>query len=622
MNLRSYILNPKSIFHILYSIFLVIVLFILIVPTAHAADYYISPNGNDANSGTSQSSPIKTFSKAWQKLYPSDTLLLMDGTYTPSTTGMINPNVRNGTSNTAINVNDYTTYPLDHPDRIKNYIKIKSLNDGKAIIDGQNAAKPVVLGHWEQGGIGNYYILEGLVAKNSSENVFFIMSHNVIVRRCSGFNSDTHDNTGVFEIWSGGSSADPSNILLEDNFASGLGRKMFMAYSSYVNIIFRRNVGYIREIPQVDQSCQNDWPNGDNIEIYNWNQQDLNNNSIVENNIALGGGPTYGFSLTPNPARTIGNKYLGNISINSGMNLDGTYRVWNCSDMAPACVNHGTKCAANGSTDWLYHRTGFTFGIYANPYFKNNTFQDLFAWGNASFGLTAGGNWCDGSEPAGTYPCARCNTVENNPNENCSPSQLTSSDRSSGNLLNRVTLVNNSIASASPYNHSGIEAPSEVLDTFRTYGTLGDMYIEGDSQHADKSKGARLRFRYVNGSLTTQELWPWPMEERIKTELAREIGIQNYSVTNKIVPLINQYTAIPVNLNITPSPTTILSPSPTGNQKAGDANSDGKVDGIDYAIWLIHFGQNTTNGYRDGDFNDSGRVDGIDYAIWLVNFGR
>ena len=63
-------------------------------------------------------------------------------------------------------------------------------------------------------------------------------------------------------------------------------------------------------------------------------------------------------------------------------------------------------------------------------------------------------------------------------------------------------------------------------------------------------------------------------------------------------------------------------PSITPTPKPGDANGDGKVDVADYTIWLVHFGQNTNNGYRDGDFNGSGKVDGIDYVIWLNNYGK
>ena len=53
----------------------------------------------------------------------------------------------------------------------------------------------------------------------------------------------------------------------------------------------------------------------------------------------------------------------------------------------------------------------------------------------------------------------------------------------------------------------------------------------------------------------------------------------------------------------------------------GDANGDGKVDGVDFAIWLTHYGQ-TTGGIPSGDFNNDSHIDGIDFAIWLSNYGK
>jgi hypothetical protein len=52
----------------------------------------------------------------------------------------------------------------------------------------------------------------------------------------------------------------------------------------------------------------------------------------------------------------------------------------------------------------------------------------------------------------------------------------------------------------------------------------------------------------------------------------------------------------------------------------GDANADGRVDGIDYIIWSNHFGQSTASGNRDGDFDNSGRVDIQDLAIWVSRY--
>jgi hypothetical protein len=54
----------------------------------------------------------------------------------------------------------------------------------------------------------------------------------------------------------------------------------------------------------------------------------------------------------------------------------------------------------------------------------------------------------------------------------------------------------------------------------------------------------------------------------------------------------------------------------------GDANCDGKVDGIDFAIWLSSYGQSTSQGSSVGDFNNDGKVDGIDFVIWLSNYGK
>ena len=61
-------------------------------------------------------------------------------------------------------------------------------------------------------------------------------------------------------------------------------------------------------------------------------------------------------------------------------------------------------------------------------------------------------------------------------------------------------------------------------------------------------------------------------------------------------------------------------PTPTPTPKPGDANGDGKVDGLDYIIWLNHYNQTTSNGPSDGDFNGDGKVDGLDYVIWLNNY--
>jgi hypothetical protein len=100
-------------------------------------------------------------------------------------------------------------------------------------------------------------------------------------------------------------------------------------------------------------------------------------------------------------------------------------------------------------------------------------------------------------------------------------------------------------------------------------------------------------------------------------------------------------TPVPTN-TATPTPTIYTDPVPTSpdsdrppkatstptetpidlSPKPGDANEDGKVDGLDYVIWLNNYGKTTTQKHKAGDFDGNGKVDGLDYVIWLNNYGK
>lgn len=117
------------------------------------------------------------------------------------------------------------------------------------------------------------------------------------------------------------------------------------------------------------------------------------------------------------------------------------------------------------------------------------------------------------------------------------------------------------------------------------------------------------------------------------------IGVtySNYPLSTNPTPTVPNPTATrtPATPTLTPSPTTpsptpthslgtptptIPNPPPTPTRHPGDANSDGKVDGADYVIWLNHLNLPNPNGPNEGDFNSDGKVDGADYVIWLNNF--
>jgi autotransporter-associated beta strand protein len=54
----------------------------------------------------------------------------------------------------------------------------------------------------------------------------------------------------------------------------------------------------------------------------------------------------------------------------------------------------------------------------------------------------------------------------------------------------------------------------------------------------------------------------------------------------------------------------------------GDANLDGKVNGIDFNLMAANFNQTVTNGWDEGDFNYDGKVNGNDFVILADNFNQ
>ena len=110
-------------------------------PSSAGNTYYISPNGSDSNSGLSSQVPLKNFSAAFGKMTSGGTLIVMDGTYTPS-------------SQIGVSLNGSSS----------NYIQIKAQNKGKAIISGGNNTKA---NNYALMSIsGSYIMIDGLVFKD------------------------------------------------------------------------------------------------------------------------------------------------------------------------------------------------------------------------------------------------------------------------------------------------------------------------------------------------------------------------------------------------------------------------------------------------------------------------
>ncbi|MCB0064756.1 MAG: hypothetical protein KDE19_21680 [Caldilineaceae bacterium] len=417
-----------------------------------AATYYIGPNGNDALTGTSVAEAWADFGAAWTVLQPGDTLILLDGVYTQP----LEPNGRNGTA--------------EEP------ITIRAQHDGQVTIDGEDVRIPVHL-------YRDYYVIEGITARNGNHTVYFISGSHNTLRRVSGYDANPDVNSDVFAIY------DSHDNLLEDCIAAGTGRKMIMIYRGGNNTI-RRCFADWRSWDGRDW-CD-DWPWGDNIQIYN---SDYN---IIENSIGYGSVPVWSIAVQANApyVSAIGNQVLGSISIFAGMNHDSTVKHW------PAARPQPTECTQLRDFGWPSQRAGFA--IYGNGVIRDNLFRDIFAWGSAGLGLTA---ILDGEH--------------------------------ANNRIEYVTLLNNGLDNPEWWGGIGAEwrAEEEYL-----WDQRSELWVEG----VDESGiGARLDTRYENGLLTDIPLWPWPMEERIQAELGlsptiliNSIRAQWEAVAKPVIPFI------------------------------------------------------------------------------------
>lgn len=423
--------------------------------------YYISPTGNDNHSGRTPSEAWATFNRAWRDIYPGDTLILLNGIYYQS----LNPNRRNGEPGLPIT--------------------IRAMNDGQAVIDGQYQRVPIKLGNTWPGPIGNYFVIEGVVARNSSDYVIVIDGgHNNVLRRVSAYNANTDTNSHVIGIiW-------PSahNNLIEDCVAAGSGRKMIMTYQSENNII-RRCFTYWQGWDGRD-FCGVAWPNGQSIQVYHGRY------NIIENSIAIGAVPQSSISIQANSSNAIaiGNQVLGSIAINAGMNLDGTLKQWGNVRPQP------TACTGMEDFGWPGRRSGFS--LHGSGELRDNLFQDVFSWGNAGLGFVEG--------MGGTLV---------------------------NNRIVRATVLNNGMDNPCgpwPCLYGGVDT-SVLQSALNKFNAVQNSYIEDifidwpnypgglRNMTAMNGEGARLTHRYVDGILTDQPLWPWPMEERIQAEMGLSV---------------------------------------------------------------------------------------------------
>lgn len=182
---------------------------------AHAANRYVATTGNDGgNDCTEEASPCKTIRHGIDAMSGGDTLIIGDGTYAESITGM----------------------PSGSPGA---YTTIRAANDWGVLIDGSGFPDNYRFGINVTG--NSYVTIRGFRVKmnqanGNNEPIIVTESDHIKIQRCSASHAPTDGNAASIDI---GPRA--SYILIEESFAFGGGRYQFVIYQAD-HVVVRRSV--------------------------------------------------------------------------------------------------------------------------------------------------------------------------------------------------------------------------------------------------------------------------------------------------------------------------------------------------------------------------------------------
>lgn len=448
---------------------------------ASAATYYISPTGNDSNNGLSIEAPLATFAHAQTHLIPGDNLILMDGTYTEA----LNVTITGTTGNQITFQAQNRGMAIIEPSTANNSLSIRS-SDGNKIeyitVDG------IIFR-----GNGNYStVIVGHIANLAAEAD---MGGHYILKNIGAFGSNNLTNGAVVAI------GQATDVLVEDAFAYGFGRKAFQTYGS-LRLTVRRFV------------ARYDFWDGD---LYNKNDPRIgfgiynSHDGLYENIISLDNAPDPTAALTiDGVARNSASKAAfaleGNVST--------TVAILGAQDnIIKGILGINTYGNGLGSGNGIYS-SGVSTGQNSG-----NTIVDAIFAGNAGSGYNF------------------LNQTINN-----SVSYMTSMNNSryglyigssavTGNIFSQFVVKSNTL--------EGVRNNAGEVNTISTYSSLlndSEAAIESDySPTLDyiispvmvvgHERGGSMRYRYVDGTLTSTSLWPWPNEDLIRQHMCNSTDL-------------------------------------------------------------------------------------------------
>lgn len=468
--------------------------------------YFISPTGDDANSGLTQGAPLKTFANAFLRMSPGDELILLDGQYTTTDTGVMH-------WDTAI----YSTRSAQPPSGtgITTPTFIHALNPGAVFVNG-----PLFIGRSTRK--DSHIKIQGITFEGGG-SVF--NGDYITIKEC-GFH-------GAFGVGSNDHDMYSDHNLIEDVWIWASGQRVVaINYRSHQNV-WRRVV--VRGDGCGTLNCTGSGNPNVGITVYDSSDISMQNVIVVDRVLASGDEPYADFAVaqhTPDPQYYFGrNEWLGTMSIKSpdsgyymepdvGATLDPTIKISNA--VAWDASGTGVNLGRDGTNNLLENLTvkAISFdGIRVAPSLTTGVVRNSLVVGSGRYGINSiyipvhvnvfGSAVADYNQTTCSVNC-----LTSNPLADGSPSSLKYLPRiEAGSVLKAAGA-------------SGADIGANVLLRIGTAGT---------------------RFGDAGYNLPTADaLWPWPNEDRIKSQMCanttrgfcssgkRLDGVNNVTLTSYI----------------------------------------------------------------------------------------
>jgi len=366
-------------------------------------------------------------------------------------------------------------------------IIIRAKNDGKINIDGQFQRSTVSIS-------GSYIIIEGIVARRSTSTVIGISGSHNIIRRCSAY--DTNGSNKHVYLVTG------DYNLIEDCVASGRGRYMFL-------IFHRETTGYHHNVLR---RCFAKWSIYDGTGPRACYSLYGAQNNILENCIGLNVYPI---------GSGDGVHYAAFQTVGTGNSAARDNNFYGC--IFYENYHGGSRIGDAGSGK------GGNNSIYENCIFMNND-------GSNSLGGF--------STNASSIKLKNCSFINNTNGIQGNEGDVTVINSIFMNNKKAFSKNNVTHSYCNFYNNNSIGVGLTTGDRqqnpgfYSKGGNTTYLYLpensplKGAGQNGEDI-GANIFYRYENGVLTNQLLWPWPMQERILNEIG-------YDVTGTLFPSLSE----------------------------------------------------------------------------------